>query len=101
MRSERPVCIGACLFGKKVRYLERVSTGYSVFCAFECDSNRLIERNGRGFASILRHQFFLETNLEMEIGVSLTTTVWRPRRRFAESKDPSRGFRGADGAVAT
>lgn len=46
MRSERPVCIGACLFGKKVRYLERVSTGYSVVCAFECDSNRLIERNG-------------------------------------------------------
>ena len=46
MLSERPVCIGACLFGKKVRYLERVSTGYSVVCAFECDSNRLIERNG-------------------------------------------------------
>ena len=46
MRSERPVRIGACLFGKKVRYLKRVSTGYSVVCAFECDSNRLIERNG-------------------------------------------------------
>ena len=46
MRSERPVYIGACLFRKKVRYLERVSTGYSVVCAFECDSNRLIERNG-------------------------------------------------------
>ena len=46
MRSERPVRISACLFGKKVRYLERISTGYSVVCAFECDSNRRIERNG-------------------------------------------------------
>ena len=46
MRSERPVCVGTCLFRSKVRYLERVSTGSGVVCSFECDSNRLIERNG-------------------------------------------------------
>ena len=46
MRSERPVCVGSCLFGRKVRHLERVSTGSGVVCAFECGNNRLIEGNG-------------------------------------------------------
>ena len=46
MRSERPVCVGACLFVQRVRYLECVSTGSSIVRTCKCDNNRLIERNG-------------------------------------------------------